>query len=263
MPRDKGNDPQRTISSVTATSRAATPKVQRERPAADRADTPKSRRSPSRAAAPNGDVTVKHTPAQAPPPLEPGALEKVIAAQARRYRVASGLSVSDMATRVGLSKAMLSKIENAQTSCSLTTLAALAAGLQVPVSALFRGVDAEREAVFVRAGHGADIVRRGSRIGHHYALLGALRGAHKRLEPVLVTLTESSEVFPLFEHPGTEFLYMLEGEMVYGHGESRYVMQPGDALQFDGEGPHGPCELVKLPIQFLSVTAFGELTAPG
>ncbi|WP_432536153.1 helix-turn-helix domain-containing protein [Kineococcus arenarius] len=187
-----------------------------------------------------------------------GDLERAIAAQVRAYRSAAGISVAEMAERVGISKAMLSKIENAQTSCSLTTLARLAAGLEVPVTALFRGVDAERDAVFVPAGHGAQIVRRGSRQGHLYELLGALRGPHKRMEAVLVTLTEASEVFPLFQHPGTEILYVLEGAMVYGHGEARYEMHPGDALQFDGEGPHGPEELVELPVKFLSVTAYGE-----
>jgi transcriptional regulator with XRE-family HTH domain len=185
-------------------------------------------------------------------------LEAAIARQVRQYRTAAGLSVAEMASRVGISKAMLSKIENAQTSCSLTTLGRLAAGLDVPVTALFRGVDAEREAVFVPAGHGARIVRRGSRVGHLYELLGALRGPHKRMEAVLVTLTDSSEVFPLFQHPGTELLYMLEGVMVYGHGEARYTMRPGDALQLDGEGAHGPEELVELPIRFLSVTAYGD-----
>ncbi len=184
-----------------------------------------------------------------------GALERVIAGQVRQYRLAAELSVVELAGRAGISKAMLSKIENAQTSCSLTTLARLAGGLEVPVTALFRGVDAEREAVFVRAGRGAEIVRRGSGVGHRYELLGALREAHKRLEPLLVTLTESSEVFPLFQHPGTEFLYQLEGVMVYGHGEARYTMRPGDSLQFDGEGPHGPDELVELPIRFLSILA--------
>jgi DNA-binding XRE family transcriptional regulator/quercetin dioxygenase-like cupin family protein len=187
-----------------------------------------------------------------------GDLEATIARQVRQYRLAAGLSVAEAAARVGVSKAMLSKIENAQTSCSLTTVARLADGLNVPVTALFRGVDAEREAVFVPAGHGARIVRRGSRVGHHYELLGALRGPHKRMEAVMVTLTESSEVFPLFQHPGTELLYMLEGEMVYGHGEARHTLRPGDALQFDGEGAHGPEELVKLPIRFLSVTAYGD-----
>jgi DNA-binding XRE family transcriptional regulator/quercetin dioxygenase-like cupin family protein len=187
-----------------------------------------------------------------------GVLEKVIAARVRDYRQAEALSVAEMAERVGISKAMLSKIENAQTSCSLTTLSRLATGLNVPVTALFRGLDDPREAVFIPAGHGAEIVRRGSRVGHHYSLLGSLRGSHKRMEAVLVTLTESSEVFPLFQHAGTELLYMLEGEMVYGHGDARYTLTPGDALQLDGEGAHGPDQLVRLPIRFLSVIAFGE-----
>ncbi|GIH25736.1 transcriptional regulator [Acrocarpospora phusangensis] len=185
-----------------------------------------------------------------------GALEEIIAQRTREYRQAAGLSAAVLARRAGLSKAMLSKIENAQTSCSLTTLARLAEGLEIPVTALFRGVDVESEAVFTPAGHGAEIVRRGTRAGHHYRLLGALRGVHRRLEPVLVTLTESSEVFPLFQHPGTEFLYMLEGEMVYGHGMSSYTLTPGDCLQFDGAGPHGPRLLAELPIRFLSVTAW-------
>ncbi|GAB2514047.1 helix-turn-helix domain-containing protein [Nocardia heshunensis] len=185
-------------------------------------------------------------------------LERVIGKQVRALRAASGLSVGDMAARVGISKAMLSKIENAQTSCSLSTLARLAAGLDVPVTSLFRGADSTREAVFTTAGHGAVIVGRGTRVGHHYELLGALRGQHKRLEPVLVTLTEASETFPLFQHAGTELLYMLEGVMVYGHGDSEYTLRPGDSLLLDGEGAHGPSELVRLPIRFLAITAYPD-----
>ena len=185
-------------------------------------------------------------------------LERVIAAQVRKLRKSSGLSIGDMADKVGISKAMLSKIENAQTSCSLATLARLAAGLDVPVTSLFRGADSQREAVFVEAGRGAEIVGRGTRVGHHYELLGALRGQHKRLEPVLVTLTNESEVFPLFQHAGTELLYMLEGVMVYGHGDSEYTLRPGDSLLLDGEAPHGPNELVRLPIRFLAVTAYPD-----
>lgn len=187
-----------------------------------------------------------------------GALEQIIAVRVREFRLAKGVSMGELARRSGISKAMLSKIENAQTSCSLSSLARLAETLEVPVTALFRGVDAEREAVFTPAGHGARIVRRGSKVGHLYHLLGALRGEHKRIEPLLVTLTEASEVFPLFQHTGTEFLFMLEGVMVYGHGEARYEMRHGDSLVFDGEGPHGPVELIELPVRFLSVTAYGN-----
>ncbi len=188
-----------------------------------------------------------------------GSLEDVIALQVRELRLAKGISLTELARLTGMSKAMLSKIENAQTSCSLSSLARLADALSVPVTALFRGLDAEREAVFTPAGHGAQIVRRGSNVGHLYQLLGSLRGEHKRLEPLLVTLTEASEVFPLFQHAGTEFIYVLDGVMVYGPGDARYEMHAGDSLVFDGEGPHGPSELVELPIRFLTVTGYGHV----
>lgn len=194
----------------------------------------------------------------APAPAE-DTLERALGVQLRRHRRALGLTLDELAARAGVSKPMLSKIENAQTSCSLTTVSRLAAALDVPATTLFRGAGTEREAVFTPAGAGARIVQRGTRVGHDYVLLGALRGPHKRMEAHLVSLTERSEVFPLFQHAGTELLFMLDGEMVYGHGEASYRMRPGDALQLDGEGPHGPQELVELPIRFLSVVSYGTV----
>ncbi|MEV2226605.1 helix-turn-helix domain-containing protein [Nocardia vinacea] len=185
-------------------------------------------------------------------------LEAAIARNVRQLRQQQGLSVGDMAERIGISKAMLSKIENAQTSCSLGTLARLAQGLDVPVTSLFRGADTERPASFVKAGQGTPIVRNGTQVGHEYELLGTLRGEHKRLECLMVTLNGASEVYPLFQHPGTEFIYMLEGVMDYGHSRSTYSLHPGDSLQLDGEGAHGPTNLIELPIRFLSVIAFPD-----
>ncbi|RLV54782.1 XRE family transcriptional regulator [Aeromicrobium phragmitis] len=191
-----------------------------------------------------------------------GSLAEIIGSNVRALRMQNQLSVSDMATRIGISKAMLSKIENAQTACSLATLGLLAQGLDVPVTSLFRGADAEREAVYTEAGTGPIITRNGTKAGHEYELLGALRGQHKRLESLLVTLTEDSETYPLFQHPGTEFIYLLEGVLEYGHGMRTYRLRPGDSLQFDGEAAHGPTQLVELPIRFLSIIAFPDHT-PG
>lgn len=211
---------------------------------------------------PRAEARIGHGPAarevDRPGPRQ-GRLERAIAEQVRRLRRDRGLTLAELAAQTGISVAMLSKVENASISCSLTTIDRLADGLEVPVTSLFRGADAQPEAVYTPAGGGAHIVQRGTRVGHDYTLLGALRGPHKRMEAHIVTLTERSEEFPLFQHPGTELLYMLEGEMVYGHGDSSYIMRPGDALQLDGEGGHGPRELVELPIRFLSVVAYGEV----
>ncbi|MER6526132.1 XRE family transcriptional regulator [Streptomyces sp. NPDC001508] len=193
-------------------------------------------------------------------PIETLELEAAIARNVRELRHQRGHSVTDLAAKVGISKAMLSKIENAQTSCSLSTLSLLAKGLDIPVTSLFRGADAERPVSYVKAGRGTPIVRSGSQVGHDYKLLGSLRGEHKRLECLLVALTAKSQTYPLFQHPGTEFIYMLEGVMDYGHGRSVYRLKPGDALILDGEGAHGPVDLVDLPIRFLSVIAFPDGT---
>jgi ribosome-binding protein aMBF1 (putative translation factor) len=196
-----------------------------------------------------------------PPEVDEGASGRVgwvIANHVRSRRQDIGLNVGQLAERTGISKGMLSKIENAQTSPSLATLERLAAALDMPLTSLFRGLAEERDAVFVKADSGPEIVRQGTRAGHLYQLLGTMRGPRKRLEPLLVTLTEVSEVFPSFQHPGIEMLYMLNGVMEYGYGKQLYRMEPGDTLQFDGDIPHGPTGLIKLPIRFLSITFYGD-----
>ena len=65
------------------------------------------------------------------------------------------------------------------------------------------------------------------------------------IEPYLVTLTEESEVFPLFQHAGIEFIHLLEGEVVYRAADTTYHLRPGDSLLFDGDVAHGPEKLVR------------------
>jgi transcriptional regulator with XRE-family HTH domain len=175
-----------------------------------------------------------------------------------------GITSSELAKRVGLSRAMISKIENAQVSPSLATVSRLAEALDIPVTSLFQGLDEERDALFTKAGAGPELSRPGTKTGHRYQLLGSMRGPAKRMEPMLVTLTSEREVFPLYQHAGTELIYMLEGEMDYGYAGATYTMTPGDALQFDGEVAHGPVRLSGLPVRFLSVIAYGQpVGSPG
>jgi transcriptional regulator with XRE-family HTH domain len=190
-------------------------------------------------------------------PMTPGALEEalgaVIAERVREFRLQLGLTVTQLAELTGLSKGMLSKIENSQASPSLATLARLSDALKVPVTAFFRGLPEEQDVLHVKAGRGLDIAHKGSGPGHRYQSVGTMRAPHNKLEPLLVTLTQRADTFPLYQHPGTELIYMIAGRMEYLYGGSRYLLEPGDALQFVGEVPHGPSVLIELPIQFLAV----------
>ncbi|MEM7171676.1 MAG: helix-turn-helix domain-containing protein [Pseudomonadota bacterium] len=180
-------------------------------------------------------------------------LELAIGRQVRQFRQELNMTVVEVANLAGMSRGMLSKIENGMTSPSLATLRALSQALNVPVTSLFRKYEEQRDATFVKADSGLLIERRGSRAGHQYRLLGHTVGKGTSVEPYLVTLTEKSEVFPLFQHSGTEFIYILEGEVVYRHGNQTYLLSRGDSLFFDANAPHGPEELISLPIKMLSV----------
>jgi transcriptional regulator with XRE-family HTH domain len=181
------------------------------------------------------------------------ALGAVIAERVREFRLHLGLTVGQLAELTSLSKGMLSKIENAQASPSLATLARLSGALKVPVTAFFRGLNEEQDVLYVKAGRGLDIEHKGSGPGHRYQLLGTMRAPYNSLETLLVTLTDRAEEFPLYQHPGTEMIYMIAGRIEYLYGDSPYLLEPGDAMQFVGEVPHGPRTLIELPIKFLSV----------
>ncbi len=181
------------------------------------------------------------------------ALEQAIGRQVKRYRNQLGLTITDMCERTGLSAGMMSKIENGNTSPSLATLRSLSTALNVPVTSLFREFEEQRDATFVKAGQGLAIERQGTRAGHQYQLLGHSVHSEVSVEPYLITLDKDSDVFPIFQHAGIEFLYILEGSMVYRHLNATYTMTRGDSLFFDSDAPHGPEELVDLPVRFLSI----------
>ena len=181
------------------------------------------------------------------------ALEIAIGKQVRALRKRLNLTVAALGKQAGLSTGMLSKIENGQTSPSLATLTALANALQVPVTSFFRGYEEQRDVTYIAAGEGLPIERRGSGAGHQYQLLGHTIGKPYSIEPYLITISDPSEVFPVFQHAGMELIYMLEGRVVYRHANKTYTLSPGDTLFFDAEASHGPDELKKLPCRYLSI----------
>ena len=186
-------------------------------------------------------------------------LEASIGTAVRELRRRHGLTIADVSEQANVSRGMLSKIENGQTSAGLDTLARIARALGVPMSALFRRYDATGTgAQLVRRGRGMETVRRGTRDGHTYHLLAYDQGPTKLFEPFLNTIEDDSERYPTFHHPGSQFIYVLEGRIECRCGQHTYRLEPGDALSFSGDTPHGPERLLECPIRFLSVIVYPQ-----
>ncbi len=186
-------------------------------------------------------------------------LDRFLGVTLKQRRLSQGLKVTDVAQLAGISQGMLSRIENAQVSTSLDTLHKVCNALGLHLSALFKDFDRpEGTAHHVKKDEGLEVVKRGTERGHTYHLLCYQQGPHRNVEPFLVTMDDASEVFPTFAHAGTEFIYLLEGKLVYRHGNHTYSLEPGDSLTFEGEIPHGPEALLEVPIRLLSIINYGE-----
>lgn len=176
---------------------------------------------------------------------------------ARRIREDLGLTLTNVAEQARISPGMLSRLETGRVSPSLETIVALADVLGVRPALLLQEVDDnEGDAQHVPHGHGLEVVRRGTKRGHTYHLLAAQRGPRKVFEPFLIILTDKSEIFPGFQHAGTEFIYILSGEIRYRHGKESYLLKEGDSLTFRGDIAHGPEKLVEVPIRMLSIIMY-------
>ena len=187
-------------------------------------------------------------------------LEVAIGREIHAFRKQQNITVAELAAETNLSIGMLSKIENGNTSPSLSTLQTISNALSVPLTAFFRQFEEQRMAVHTKAGEGVQIEREGTRAGHQYNLLGHIGGNSSSVivEPYLITLEDESDTFKTFQHSGIETIFMLEGEVNYLHGNQIYYLKPGDTLFFDADAPHGPEKLVKLPARYLSIISYKQ-----
>ena len=209
----------------------------------------KSSRKHSGAAA---DLATGSTAPRAEAPLS---IASAIGVQVRQLRKRQEITAAELAHQAGLSAGMLSKIENGTVSASLESLESLARALNVPLTSFFASYEERRDCSFVPAGKGVTIERRGTKAGHQYQLLGhSISG--NLVEPYLITLSDEAEPYPVFQHAGIEFIYMLTGAVTYRHADKTYPLRPGDALMFDSSAPHGPDELTKLPMTYLSIIVY-------
>jgi transcriptional regulator with XRE-family HTH domain len=227
-----------------------------------RADSKPSQRSAKRSDRAGAKDAARdlHTGSLAPAQLPSRSVEEQIGTEVRRLRKALDLTVAELGTAAGISAGMLSKIENGTISPSLGTLAALAKALNVSISSLFAETDERRDCSYVKAGQGLRIERRGTKAGHLYDLLGHSLAGEIGVEPFLITLKQDAQPYTNFRHAGVEFIYMLAGKVRYRHSDRTYLLEPGDALFFDAAARHGPEELIKSPMEYLSIIIYPRRT---
>lgn len=164
-------------------------------------------------------------------------VERRIADRLRALRRGSGLSLDAVAAAAGISKSLLSKIENAKVSSPISTYSRIAAALHATVGDLLGEGDGGT-CVVIRRTDRKPTPRTGTRFGYTYEALGHRR-RDKRMEPFVLTYPHGLPTVPSFTHDGEEFIFLLRGRLEFVHGGERFVLGAGDSVYFDGQVPHG------------------------
>jgi transcriptional regulator with XRE-family HTH domain len=160
-----------------------------------------------------------------------------LAKRIKELRKSRNMTLQQVSELAGFSKGLLSKVENCMVSPPIATLAKLAEALDVPIGEFFESDDQDPQIVFFPKEKRK--LARGRRSSLNYELLAPGRRP-RDMEPMSVTIEGQTYQFALQDHPGEQFIYLLEGEMDYVVGSKTYRVRPDDCLYFDARQPHGP-----------------------
>jgi transcriptional regulator with XRE-family HTH domain len=152
------------------------------------------------------------------------AAHAALAANVRRLRIASHLSLSQLALATGVGKATLSAIERRQANATVETIAAIAAVLRVPAGELLSGA-APDPVHIVR--HGAGESSTGlAGTGRQLDDLSA--GGPLAVWEITLKPGERRELAPI--RAGRRALYVLEGAVLGGPVDRLTELVAGDYL---------------------------------
>ncbi|MFL6028925.1 MAG: helix-turn-helix domain-containing protein [Gaiellaceae bacterium] len=183
------------------------------------------------------------TPTSAP--LDRAADASKVGARLRAARESLGISLRELARRVGVSPSLVSQIELDRVNPSVSTLYALVTELGMTMSDVFGDSrPLERAIAAVRDGEGL------AERPHTRRVINLDSGVRwERLTPhsdsdveflyvVYPVGAESCPADALMTHGGKEYGYVSSGTLGVRVGFDEYELGPGDSVAFDSSSPH-------------------------
>ncbi len=164
--------------------------------------------------------------------------EQLIGVRVRELRQKRQLTLQQVAERAKLSKSFISKVERGAVSISIAALSRLAEGLGIPMGEIFDTTETPSDAIFVPRGQGTSLDKR-SKLPYQYEVLVPRRG-ERVMQPILISIDGKRTRFELRDHPGEQFIFVLDGQMQYICGNEEFRLAAGDCLYLNASISHGP-----------------------
>jgi transcriptional regulator with XRE-family HTH domain len=151
----------------------------------------------------------------------------------RDLRQSRNWSLQELASRSGLSKTFLSRLETGDRQASIAAVLTLARIFDVSLATMFEAQVASEPCLIVR---GAEAVPQSVNGLTYTPLSNADRFFN--LQPIRLTVSPRRKGKDHFHHDGEEWIYLLSGRLTLSLAGKNYDLEPGDAAHFDSRLPH-------------------------
>ena len=159
-------------------------------------------------------------------------VKSTVGARLRLIRRARGLSQKELAEQAGVSLNCISLIERDEISPNVATLQRLADALGVKVTAFF---DANEQVDVIHVDAPPAPTATNSKV----ELQGICTSlGEQAMQPFVLTLRPHAYAGGYAAQTGHGFVYCLKGKLKCDLDSESYVLDPGEALLFDGPLPH-------------------------
>jgi len=177
-----------------------------------------------------------------------------IGRRVKKLRLRAGMTLEALAGSTGLSKGLLSKIENFRTLPSVPVLAKVALALDADMGKLVEGVGLQTESGSFQLIKVADRkrVERDNAQGFCYELLGSLPTGTGVSDFYILTV-EPGAMHDFVTTEGRQAVWVVEGRLIFQLADERIEMSAGELLLFDGRIPHVPLNEEAAPVVLFCV----------
>lgn len=161
----------------------------------------------------------------------------------RNLRKQRALTLQEVSDLTGLSKPLLSQIENNIAAPPIATLIKISIALGVKIGHFFRDHERGDRIVVVKKGERYSVKKlfhskNESTIGYRWESL-AYPMVGKQMEPFIVEIEPGKENELLYnDHKGEEFHFVMEGKVEFRSAEQTHLLEKGDSIYFDSSIPH-------------------------